>query len=225
MFQLNRFRFYSNHAVTNAGRKLMNKHLSAALKELKFQKMTPIQELVMPHLFSGQDVLFGAETGSGKKQRAKKKTYQKKRLTFLFKCFIGKTLAFLLPLMAQLKEKEVAIQQKSIADSSSDEEVLPVADLAKPNRPRAIVIVPSRELVHQIALVAKSLSHCLQLRVRALSSFKSAASQVGDLAKPIDVLVTTPGRFTEHRKQSNHRTIEYLLKKTKYCQKIFLFPI
>jgi hypothetical protein len=41
-------------------------YLDACMKQMKFTSLTHIQKKVIPKLFDGQDVLFGAETGSGK---------------------------------------------------------------------------------------------------------------------------------------------------------------
>ena len=54
----------------------------------------------------------------------------------------GKTLAYLLPTLHRLKEIEAATAARS-----------------KPRRPRALVIVPTRELGEQVLEVAKSLTH------------------------------------------------------------------
>lgn len=74
--------------------------------------------------------------------------------------------------------------------------------LAKPNRPRALILVPSRELLMQINAVAKKLSCVLKLRVRALSGEQLAVSQKVTLKKGMDLLITTPGRLVDHREHS-----------------------
>lgn len=63
--------------------------------------------------------------------------------------------------------------------------------LRKIKRPRAIILVPSRHLVHQVTGVAKTMSHFCRLRVVGLhSKTKNAKSTYEE--SPIDLLITTP---------------------------------
>ena len=62
----------------------------------------------------------------------------------------GKTLAYLLPLVARLRAEEAA------AGGVRE---------ARPGRPRALVLSPTRELAEQIFGVAKQVSHSARLRV------------------------------------------------------------
>lgn len=87
----------------------------------------------------------------------------------------GKTLAYTLPLMQNLKRDE--------ADGIVDR-------LAK--RPRAIILAPTRELVTQITTVIKTLSHDYKLSVQGVTGHESPKK----LQRPIDILVSTPGRLT-----------------------------
>ena len=75
----------------------------------------------------------------------------------------GKTLAYLLPLLHRLKEIEES-----------------TAVRARPRRPRALIIVPTRELGDQVLAVAKSLSHVA--RFSAASAFGG-----GSRAEELDV--------------------------------------
>jgi hypothetical protein len=144
-----------------------------ALREFEFESATPIQSLVWPALASAnRDVLFGAETGS------------------------GKSLAYLVPLMLRLKQLEVA------GSGSSSGSVQEGGALGM--RPRAVVVVPTRELVTQVTTVAKRLAHVYKLRIRALSAAHSERVEANALvshasAVACDLLVTTPGRFAAHR--------------------------
>lgn len=74
----------------------------------------------------------------------------------------------------------------------------------KPRQPRAVIIVPSKDLVNQVTQVAKKLSHVARLRVLGVTSSSfgshSAAGYGGNghvLEKlensPVDILVMTPG--------------------------------
>lgn len=61
----------------------------------------------------------------------------------------GKTLAYLLPIFDSLKKEEIVIGEK----------------LTKPNRPRCLILVSSKELVVQVAEVAKEISHHCKIKV------------------------------------------------------------
>lgn len=92
----------------------------------------------------------------------------------------GKTLAFVLPILHRLKARE----------AGGD----PVTE---PARPRALVLVPSRELGEQVAKVFKTLTHTTRLRVRtSLGGVGLAVIREG-LSAPFEVLVATPGRLTQ----------------------------
>ncbi|ORX48053.1 DEAD-domain-containing protein [Hesseltinella vesiculosa] len=85
----------------------------------------------------------------------------------------GKTLAYLLPVLHQLKADEKTVQRRL-------------------DHPRAVVLVPTRELVQQVAQTAKQLSHTIKFRCLGIDRvFRSKLTQ--QLATgPIDLLVATP---------------------------------
>ena len=94
----------------------------------------------------------------------------------------GKTLAYLLPAVSKLKAEEFAA-----AD---------VASLRPERRPRALVLVPTRELGAQVLAVAKDLAHAAKVGVRgATGGSDGVGAQRKRLAGAYDVLVATPGRF------------------------------
>ena len=129
-------------------------------------------------------------------------------LAFLAATGSGKTIAYVLPLLQQLK-----LQEQSVPN--------PDETLRKPQRPRVLILAPTRELVAQITSVVKSLSHSLKVSSYALmaggsgggsSSGKAGAGSLGKQRKalqqksrPIDVIVATPGRLLQHWKQ--HKTV------------------
>ena len=96
----------------------------------------------------------------------------------------GKTLAYLLPTIARLKAEEFAVDK--------------LDELRRPNRPRALVLVPTRELAAQVQSVAKELSHHAKLSVRgAFGGSDGVGKQRNTLKKggAYDLLIATPGRF------------------------------
>ena len=91
----------------------------------------------------------------------------------------GKTLSYLLPMVQNLKRAEER------ADGAR----------AKPGKPRAVVLVPTRELGEQVMRPAKTLSHNVRFRAMVLSGGAPMAPQKRMLAGSIDLLVATPGRL------------------------------
>jgi superfamily II DNA/RNA helicase len=92
----------------------------------------------------------------------------------------GKTLAFALPILHLLKTLE--------------NEKDPVRESG---RPRACVIVPTRELGEQVSKVFKPFTHTTRLRVRSVlggTTFEIARKNV---QAPFEVLVATPGRLVK----------------------------
>lgn len=92
----------------------------------------------------------------------------------------GKTLAYALPILHALKTLET--------------EGSPVTE---PNSPRAIVLVPSRELADQVSKVFKSLTHDTRLRVRPALGGMSMADTRKNIAGPFEILLATPGRLVQ----------------------------
>ena len=90
----------------------------------------------------------------------------------------GKTLTYLVPTMQSIKDDESAL-----------------AGRAKPKRPRAVVLVPTRELAMQVHSVAKQLSHHAKLSVEVVSGGVPDGAQRKKLERSVDLLVATPGRL------------------------------
>ena len=100
----------------------------------------------------------------------------------------GKTLAYLLPVLQALKAQEM------------DPNFL---SSRKPKRPRAIVLAPTRELVDQINTVLKRLSHVIKFSTMALVGGSEKGKQKQKLNRPLDILVSTPGRLVHHWSEGN----------------------
>jgi superfamily II DNA/RNA helicase len=92
----------------------------------------------------------------------------------------GKTLSYLVPVMQSIKADE----EGSVARS-------------KPRRPRAIVLVPTRELAVQVHGVAKALSHLVKLSVGLVHGGVPLGPQAKRLDRPTDLLIATPGRLVK----------------------------
>jgi superfamily II DNA/RNA helicase len=88
----------------------------------------------------------------------------------------GKTLAFSLPLVARL----------AASDSRRT-----------PKRPRALILVPTRELANQVAAVVDPLARALGMKTTTIFGGVGQNPQVQALAGGIDVLIACPGRLED----------------------------
>lgn len=126
----------------------INTPLRNALDDLKLTQPTPIQIKAFPLLMSGRDLVGIAQTGT------------------------GKTFAYMLPILRQLKYSD----QK---------------------HPRVLIVVPTRELVVQVMGEIEKLSSYMNLRTRGVYGGVNMNTQKDDLASGMDILVATPGRLVD----------------------------
>lgn len=125
--------------------------ITDTLNELGYQKPTPIQAQAIPLILSSKDVLAAAQTGT------------------------GKTAAFTLPILEQLKDGERA-EAKQV---------------------RALILAPTRELASQIGDSVRSYSRGLGLRSQTIFGGVKAFPQINGLQRGADILVATPGRLID----------------------------
>lgn len=149
--------------------------IPALLGEFKrFARKSPVKER--------EDFLIAAETGS------------------------GKTLAYLLPTIDAIKraeaaDAEVAAHEKALQEEHRRQNDLtlvspPLSNMPHPTtgRPRAIILLPTSELVAQVGSLTKSLSHTVKFRSALISSTFSGKVIRNRLFSPqgIDILISTP---------------------------------
>ncbi len=126
----------------------LNAPLLNALEDLEYIYPTPIQQKAMPVVLSGKDMIGIAQTGT------------------------GKTFAYLLPILKQLKYSE----QK---------------------HPRVLILVPTRELVIQVTEEIEKLTKYMTLRVDGVYGGTNINTQKQRVYNGLDVLVATPGRLLD----------------------------
>ncbi|MCF6349924.1 MAG: DEAD/DEAH box helicase [Flavobacteriaceae bacterium] len=117
-----------------------------ALNDLGFIKPTPIQEQSFSVILSGKDMVGIAQTGT------------------------GKTLAYMLPIIRDLKYTEQLT-------------------------PRILVFVPTRELVLQVVAAIKKLTAYINIRVMGVYGGTNINTQKKAILNGTDIIVGTPGRF------------------------------
>ena len=90
----------------------------------------------------------------------------------------GKTLTYALPILHMMKTLENGGSRVELE-----------------GRPRAVVIVPTRELGEQVSKVFKTFTHTTRLRVRTVLGGTDIAVAKNNVAGAFEVLVSTPGRI------------------------------
>jgi ATP-dependent RNA helicase MRH4, mitochondrial len=165
---------------------------------------TPVQKLAIPALLSKK----------GEFQKSKRKaqdgTPQFDQFLLAAETGSGKTLAYLLPVIDALKRQE---QLDTIAEAEQKEEDLKrkaekkdalglfdlePPDLAPPHtnmgRPRALILLPSSELVAQVGKVVKLMGHTIKYKSASISSNLTPTVIRSRLFNPngIDIVISTP---------------------------------
>jgi superfamily II DNA/RNA helicase len=108
-----------------------------------------------------------------------------------------------------------------VTEDQADLKLNPTNPLSfrKLKRPRAVILVPSKQLVQQVTEIAKSMSHSARLRVLGMQSknqSKLTRSEVEDMLKtPIDILICTPGAFAWLSNGSERVRKDKMSEKTK----------
>eukprot|EP01112_Ceratiomyxa_fruticulosa_P009281 TRINITY_DN2419_c0_g3_i1.p1 TRINITY_DN2419_c0_g3~~TRINITY_DN2419_c0_g3_i1.p1 ORF type:complete len:669 (-),score=131.60 TRINITY_DN2419_c0_g3_i1:40-2046(-) len=172
----------NNKGSTEFSNMKLSPSIMEAMKTMKFTTPTLIQELVIPHMLQRKgDLVFASQTGT------------------------GKTLAYMLPIQQLLKEDEQG--EEEVKPKVSDSEKSDKSDRGYQrkkkedivNKPKALILLPFRDLANQVAKVAKELSHFTKLRVDVLTGGVSVSDQSKSLkSQQIDILVATPGRLFQH---------------------------
>ncbi|KAI7344185.1 hypothetical protein KC343_g10753 [Hortaea werneckii] len=161
---------------------------------------TPIQRLAIP-------ALLGTE--EGKRRRKRKELVpdggKKEMQQFLLAAETGsgKTLAYILPIIDAIKRAEKAEQEQQRTQAAQQERQdrafeVEAPDVDEPHpstgRPRAIILLPTSELVAQVGALVKSLSHTIKFRSALISSSFTATVIRSRLFSPggIDIVISTP---------------------------------
>ena len=154
---------------------------------------SPIQRLAIP-------VLLGRDSNRRRAPRS-----ETEQFLIAAETGSGKTLAYLLPVIHAVKQMEM--NEALEAEKSSEKEkkkkespyyveppVSPNSPHATSGRPRAIILVPTAELVDQVAKLTKSFSHTVKFRAAAISAAYSPQVIRNRLFGPdgIDILISTP---------------------------------
>lgn len=181
---------------------------------------TPIQRLAIPQLL--------ADNNKTKSQpvKADEDAPQYDQFLLAAETGSGKTLAYLLPVVdavkraeARDKEEQQILEEQKAKEREErlksrtfelEPEEPPMSDAG---RPRAIILVPTSELVAQVGVKVKALAHSVKYRSGVISSNLTPRRIKNTLYHPdgIDVLVSTP-----HLLASIAKTNPYLLSRVSH---------
>jgi ATP-dependent RNA helicase DeaD len=125
----------------------LNSQLVEAVDSLGYTNPTPIQSKIIPLMLDGQDVIAQSQTGT------------------------GKTAAFILPILQNLKPDYGAVQ--------------------------ALVLSPTRELALQVAKATHDYGIDLKVSVLAVYGGQPYSRQIHSLRQGVDIVVGTPGRLLD----------------------------
>ena len=161
---------------------------------------TPIQRLAIP-------VLLGGETRAVRRRSSKSGKKEMEQFLLAAETGSGKTLAYLLPVLDAIKRAEAVEAEQEARRKAQEEEERkkanfhaleppPLSDAPHQTtgRPRAIILVPTSELVTQVGTLTKLFSHTVKFRAGLISSTYSARGIRNRLFAHtgIDVLISTP---------------------------------
>ncbi|KAJ8991559.1 RNA helicase [Exophiala dermatitidis] len=174
---------------------------------------TPAQKLAIPALLSKKDEYQKQKkpttetTAEGQEAQPQPKFNQ---FLIAAETGSGKTLAYLLPIIHHVKEQEeldriAEAEQEAREEQAKQDrekrlvfEADPSEDEPKVHpsmgRPRALILVPSSELVAQVTKVVKLIGHTVKYKSAGISSYNSPTVIRNRLFNPngIDILVSSP---------------------------------
>ncbi|KAI9723361.1 MAG: RNA helicase [Candelaria pacifica] len=172
---------------------------SQALPGLENVMPTPVQRLAIP-------VLLGEGNARARKKTTGTESNNMEQFLLAAETGSGKTLAYLLPTLDAVKRAEILDAEVDAYEKTKDQERKKhnPFELASPTltnrphpttgRPRAIILVPTSELVSQVGDLTKVLSHTIKFRSALISSAYSGRVIRNRLFSPsgVDILVSTP---------------------------------
>lgn len=192
---------------------------SQALPGLADVTPTPIQRLAIPRLLKEND-------GKNDMKPTSEDAPQYEQYLLAAETGSGKTLAYLLPVVDAIKRVErVEKEEQEIIDAQKakereerlknrtfelEPEEPPMTDAG---RPRAIILVPTSELVLQVGAKVKALAHGVKYRSGMIASTLTPRRIKNTLFHPdgIDILVSTP-----HLLASIAKTNPYVLSRVSH---------
>ncbi|KAK4503078.1 hypothetical protein PRZ48_006505 [Zasmidium cellare] len=171
-----------------------------ALAGLAEVSPTPIQRLAIPTLLEMPD---GKRRKKGKAMMEPNK--EMKQFLLAAETGSGKTLAYVLPILDAIKRAEVVDAREEAIQAAEAEERKrargqlyeldsPVDEHSKAGRPRAIILLPTSELVAQVGALIKSLAHSVKFRSAMISAAFSGTVIRNRLFAPsgVDIVIATP---------------------------------
>lgn len=197
--------------------------LTQALPDLVDVTPTPIQSVAIPAL------LFDDGKKNIKKKKSSEFQYNYDQFLLAAETGSGKTLAYLVPTIDNIKRTEMAEkieEEQQLAEKAKENEKKAkerTNELESPElsenlttsagRPRAIILLPTSELVAQVGAKVKAFSHTVKFRSGHIASSDTPRKIRSVVFNPsgIDILVSTP-----HLLASIAKTDPYVLSRVQH---------
>nr|XP_009942081.1 PREDICTED: probable ATP-dependent RNA helicase DDX4 [Opisthocomus hoazin] len=146
--------------------------LNMNIAKAGYSKLTPVQKYSIPIILAGRDLVACAQTGS------------------------GKTVAFLLPIVAHM-------MRDGVTASSFKEH----------QEPECIIVAPTRELINQIFLEARKFVYGTCVRPVVIYGGTQTGHSIRQVMQGCNILCATPGRLLDiiGREMIGLRNVKYLV--------------
>jgi ATP-dependent RNA helicase RhlE len=155
----------------------LSSNILRAVASEGYKTPTDVQAQTIPVILKGNDVLAGAQTGT------------------------GKTAAFTLPMLELLKVKgQTTHKAKESKDTRDDKEPHKGKRANKPIL-KGLVLTPTRELAEQVEKSIRTYGKYIGVKSAAIYGGVHIGSQQRILRSGVDIVVATPGRLLDHVKQ------------------------
>ncbi|MBM3229651.1 DEAD/DEAH box helicase, partial [Candidatus Parvarchaeota archaeon] len=156
----------------------LDERIQKALQQMGFESATEIQEKAIPLLLQGEDIVGQAKTGT------------------------GKTAAFGIHILEQIAQSagNEGRHGAHFAGTAGHSHAAhgKVQARAKPRKPEALILAPTRELAVQIKDEIAKIGKLLPMRMIAVYGGVSIEPQIGALQQGVNIVVGTPGRILDH---------------------------
>jgi ATP-dependent RNA helicase DeaD len=145
-----------------------------ALRLANYAEPTPVQGGLIPRALAGADVMGQAQTGT------------------------GKTAAFAIPILEKLGGIPTRARHADDEDEAEQRDrAARHAPRRKSHDPRALVLVPTRELAVQVRDECQKLAAGRTVQIAAVYGGKPIRKQIEQLHSGVDLIVGTPGRVLD----------------------------
>lgn len=172
--------------------KFDNSLIKVIEEDMKFDKITKVQNVVIPNFLKNKDVIVKSCTGS------------------------GKTLAYLIPIFQRLiqdvKNEYLNNDENKYCKGNDDKQIDSITQIK--NKILALVILPTRELAMQVKTILMKFIEKIKFSYGLLIGGKKIEKDINRLKEEIpNIIVATPGRIfdLDEKLNFNFRDLKLLI--------------